>query len=171
MEDEKKMKRGIATDDELGIQTEEEYLKSNQYKVDLMKIALRKLEVKTHMKTLKGGYADVIVIGQEAFDNFIPEIQEWLTDKFEGRIVFKKFMFNPIIRYIYFGNSLHITEGKKEESDNEFDIPEINMELRLDELSEDHDYSLFAQREYFVDDLDNDGILKAIETKEDNGSE
>jgi len=168
MEDNNEMKRGIANDDELGLQTEEEWLKDPQRKAELLGIELRKLESRTHMKTLMGGQPDVLLIGKEAFDNFIPEIRDFLRTNYSGKIILKKRMWNPIIRHIYFDDNMKFTESGGQADEG---VPEVNITLELEKEFDDYDYSVFARKEYFVDDIDDDAILRAIKLNKEDDSE
>lgn len=135
------------------------FLNTSNYRLGLFQIEMRKLETKTHMRTLRGGYSDVVVVSEAAFNNFIPEIQDYLEKSFGDKLVKKDGMFNPILRYIYFGSNLKFTELDQVD-DN---LPEIELQLNLDDEISDEDHSLFAKREYFIDGLEDETLLKVIE--------
>lgn len=107
-------------------------------------IELRKCEVDVHMKTLKGGYADVVIIGDELYDYVLPEIKERLQNEFGDKIILKPKMYNPFIRYIWFGDNEH--------------FPEITLKLELDTPIQDQERQIKLKREYLIKDIDHEYI-------------
>ena len=121
-------------------------------------IELRKCEVDVHMKTLKGGYSDVVIIGEEVYDYLIPEIKERLENEYGYKIILKPKMYNPFIRYIWFGDNEHFIEH---ESTNE-DLPTISREVLIDRPIEDQERQIKLKREYLIKEIDDEYIQTFI---------
>lgn len=120
-------------------------------------IELGKCEASVHVRTLKGGYADAIVIGQEVYDAFIPEIKKRLKERFDDKIVLKPKMYKPMIRYVWFGDNEHFRESDEEY----YGVSQITQEIELDTPIQDEERIVEYDRDYFIEDLD-DPIIKAL---------
>lgn len=116
-------------------------------------IKLRKCEVNVHMKTLKGGYADVIIIGKEVYELLIPEIKERLQEVYGDKIILKPKMYNPFIRYIWFGDNEHFVETG---------TGTIRV-LDPHEPIGDQERHINLKREYLLDGFDNENIQNIIQ--------
>lgn len=136
----------------------------NEIIAEKLMVELRKCEVDVHMKTLKGGYADIIVIGQEIYVNLLPEIKDKLNELYGHKLVSKRNMYNPMIRYIWFGDNEHFVNNEHLDEMNLSPAynSEIKIKLSFDEPIKDEERTLELKREYLSEDCDNEIIKKLL---------
>lgn len=125
---------------------------------DKLMIELRRCEVNVHLKTLKGGYCDVLVIGKEVYDLLIPQIKDKLQENYY-RIILKPKMYKPFIRYIWFGDNEHFNKVENEDTG----VLGHKRELEPDREIEDFERHLNLKREYLIEDIDNEIIKKILQ--------
>lgn len=124
---------------------------------DKLTIELRKCEVNVHLKTLKGGYADVVIVGEEVYDLLIPEVESRLVKLFGDKLVKKPKMYNPMIRYIWFGDNEHFREVYQPNVENQ----KIVRDLEFNTPIKDQERTVEFSRDYFAEDLC-DSIIKIM---------
>lgn len=109
---------------------------------------LQKIETSIHVKTLKGGYPDVVVVGEEIYNWLKPELKEVLDSKFGNKLIKKSKMYSPMLRYIWFGDNEHFIEDEPNIdiiTNLPFSDEERTLELKTEYLNEDCDDALILQ--------------------------
>lgn len=115
---------------------------------------LQKIETSIHVKTLKGGYPDVVVVGEEIYNWLKPELKEVLDSKFGNKLIIKSKMYSPMLRYIWFGDNEHFIE----------DEPNIYMAQNIitNLPFSDEERTLELKTEYLNEDCDDKDILTIL---------